>query len=126
MSVAPLQFLLLLFAGWVNRRQLEIVEFLQETRSAPADIWHRTIAPQPRRARVYPFSRATPYTLLFGIALSGALEPSPRVASTTISGPSAIVARRVAGPCSRQLPVHEPERLAVEDRAATGPELIAS
>ena len=30
MSVAPLQFLLLVFAGWVNRRQLEIVEFLQE------------------------------------------------------------------------------------------------
>jgi hypothetical protein len=27
---APLQFLLLVFAGWVNRRQLEIVEFLQE------------------------------------------------------------------------------------------------
>src|SRR6185503_5270330 len=30
MSVAPLQFLLLVCAGWVNRRQLEIVEFLQE------------------------------------------------------------------------------------------------
>ena len=30
MSVAPLQFLLLVFAGWVNRRQLEIVAFLQE------------------------------------------------------------------------------------------------
>lgn len=30
MSVAPLQFLVLAFAGWVNRRLLEIVEFLQE------------------------------------------------------------------------------------------------
>ena len=30
MSVAPLQFLLPVFAGWVNRRQLEIVEFLHE------------------------------------------------------------------------------------------------
>ena len=30
MSVAPLQFLLLVFGGWVNRRQLEIVEYLQE------------------------------------------------------------------------------------------------
>jgi hypothetical protein len=30
MSVAPLQFLLLVFAGWVNRRQLKIVEFLHE------------------------------------------------------------------------------------------------
>jgi len=30
MSVAPLQFLLLVFAGRVNRRQLEIVEYLQE------------------------------------------------------------------------------------------------
>jgi len=25
MSVAPLQFLLLVFAGWVNRRQVEIL-----------------------------------------------------------------------------------------------------
>ncbi len=30
MSVAPLQFLLLVFAGWVNRRQAEILEYLQE------------------------------------------------------------------------------------------------
>jgi hypothetical protein len=29
MSVAPLQFLLLAFAGRVNRRQLEIVEYPQ-------------------------------------------------------------------------------------------------
>jgi hypothetical protein len=29
-SVAPLQFLLLVFAGWVNRRQVEILEYLQE------------------------------------------------------------------------------------------------
>src|ERR1044071_8103858 len=30
MSVGPLQFLLLVFAGWVNRRQVEVVEYLQE------------------------------------------------------------------------------------------------
>jgi hypothetical protein len=30
MSVAPLQFLLLVFAGWVNRHQREIIEYLQE------------------------------------------------------------------------------------------------
>src|SRR6185503_13707509 len=30
MAVAPLQFLLLVFAGWVNRRQVEILEYLQE------------------------------------------------------------------------------------------------
>jgi putative transposase len=30
MSAAPLQFLLLVFAGWVNRRQGEVVEYLQE------------------------------------------------------------------------------------------------
>src|SRR5215470_3354064 len=30
MSVAPLQFLLLVFAGWVNRRQVELLEYLQE------------------------------------------------------------------------------------------------
>jgi hypothetical protein len=29
-SAAPLQFLLLVFAGWVNRRQREVVEYLQE------------------------------------------------------------------------------------------------
>jgi hypothetical protein len=29
MSAAPLQFLLLVFAGWVNRRQREVVEYLQ-------------------------------------------------------------------------------------------------
>ncbi|HEU4726509.1 MAG TPA: integrase core domain-containing protein [Kofleriaceae bacterium] len=30
MSAAPLQFLLLVFAGWVNRHQREVVEYLQE------------------------------------------------------------------------------------------------
>jgi hypothetical protein len=30
MSAAPLQFLLLVFAGWVNRRQREVVEYLHE------------------------------------------------------------------------------------------------
>jgi transposase InsO family protein len=30
MSVAPLQFLLLVFAGWVNRRQLELLQYVQE------------------------------------------------------------------------------------------------
>ena len=30
MSVAPLQFLLLVFAGWVNRCQVDFLEYLQE------------------------------------------------------------------------------------------------
>jgi putative transposase len=30
MSVQPLQFLLLVFAGWVNRRQLEVIDYLKE------------------------------------------------------------------------------------------------
>jgi hypothetical protein len=30
MSVAPLQFLLPVFAGWVNRRALESLEYVQE------------------------------------------------------------------------------------------------
>jgi transposase InsO family protein len=30
MPVAPLQFLMLVFAGWVNRRQLELLEYVQE------------------------------------------------------------------------------------------------
>jgi hypothetical protein len=30
MSVAPLQFSLLVFAGWVNRRQVDVVEYLQD------------------------------------------------------------------------------------------------
>jgi hypothetical protein len=29
MSGQPLQFLLLLFAGWVNRRQLDIIDYLK-------------------------------------------------------------------------------------------------
>jgi len=29
-STQPLRFLLLLFAGWVNRRQLEVIEYLKE------------------------------------------------------------------------------------------------
>jgi putative transposase len=34
MSAAPLQFLLLVFAGWVNRRQCAVVEYLQEENRA--------------------------------------------------------------------------------------------
>src|SRR3954464_14299829 len=30
MSVAPLQFLLIVFAGWVNRRQVEILAYIRE------------------------------------------------------------------------------------------------
>ena len=30
MSVAPLQFLLVVFAGWVNRRQCDIVAYLKK------------------------------------------------------------------------------------------------
>ncbi len=36
MSVAPLQFLLLVFAGWVNRRQVEILDYLREENREPA------------------------------------------------------------------------------------------
>jgi hypothetical protein len=30
MAAIPFQLLLLMFAGWVNRRQLEVIEYLQE------------------------------------------------------------------------------------------------
>lgn len=30
MSPQPLQFLLLLFAGWLNRKQLDVIEYLKE------------------------------------------------------------------------------------------------
>jgi putative transposase len=30
MSCAPLQFLLMMFAGWVSRRQLDIIDYLKE------------------------------------------------------------------------------------------------
>ena len=30
MSAEPLRFLLLVFAGWANRRQLEVIAYLQE------------------------------------------------------------------------------------------------
>src|SRR5260370_37290754 len=29
-SVQPLQFLILLFAGWVNRKQLEVIDYVKE------------------------------------------------------------------------------------------------
>ncbi|MCP4896455.1 MAG: hypothetical protein GY906_05720 [bacterium] len=34
MSTLPLQFLLLLFAGWVNRSQQNVIEYLQEEEAA--------------------------------------------------------------------------------------------
>ena len=34
MSTAPLQFLLLLFAGWVNRRQHAVIEYILEEKIA--------------------------------------------------------------------------------------------
>ncbi len=33
MSTQPLQFLLLIFAGWVNRKQLDVIEYLKEENS---------------------------------------------------------------------------------------------
>jgi hypothetical protein len=30
MSAEPLQFLLMMMAGWLNRRQLEIIDYLKE------------------------------------------------------------------------------------------------
>jgi hypothetical protein len=30
MTTAPLRFLLLVFAGWINRRQLDVIEYLKE------------------------------------------------------------------------------------------------
>ena len=30
MSTQPLPFLLLVFAGWVNRRQVEVIDYLKE------------------------------------------------------------------------------------------------
>ncbi len=35
MSAAPLQFLLMTFAGWVNRRQLAMIEYLKEENRVP-------------------------------------------------------------------------------------------
>ncbi len=37
MSTQPLQFLLLLFAGWVNRRQVEVIDYLKEENRALRD-----------------------------------------------------------------------------------------
>ena len=36
MTAAPLQFLLLLFAGWVNRRQLAVIDYLKEENPSSA------------------------------------------------------------------------------------------
>jgi hypothetical protein len=54
MSAAPLQFLLLVFAGWVNRRRREIIESLQEENRVlreqigPAPALHRRPTPPAR------------------------------------------------------------------------------
>jgi hypothetical protein len=36
MKGRPLEFLLLLFAGWVNRRQLAMIDYLKNGESDPA------------------------------------------------------------------------------------------
>ena len=30
MSTQPLQFLMIIFAGWVNRRQVDVIDYLKE------------------------------------------------------------------------------------------------
>ncbi|MGH8538340.1 MAG: hypothetical protein ACREXM_18290 [Gammaproteobacteria bacterium] len=35
----PLQFLLLVFAGWVNRQQLEVIDYLKEENRILARRW---------------------------------------------------------------------------------------
>ena len=43
-SFAPFQFLVLMFAGWVNRRQLDMIEYLQqENRALKARLGGRRI-----------------------------------------------------------------------------------
>jgi transposase InsO family protein len=37
MNALPLQFLMLIFAGWVNRHQQDVIEYLQEENRAPRD-----------------------------------------------------------------------------------------
>jgi hypothetical protein len=34
MNALPLQFLMMLFAGWVNRHQQDVIEYLQEENRA--------------------------------------------------------------------------------------------
>jgi hypothetical protein len=40
MTGGPLEFLLLLFAGWVNRRQLAVIDFLKEEDRKSATCGH--------------------------------------------------------------------------------------
>ena len=49
MPVAPLQFLLLVFAGWVNRRQVEVIEYLQEEKPRPSRATRRSSPALPPR-----------------------------------------------------------------------------
>ena len=37
MNTLPLQFLMMIFAGWVNRHQQEVIEYLQEENRALRD-----------------------------------------------------------------------------------------
>jgi hypothetical protein len=43
MSAAPLQFLMMIFACWVNRRQLEIIEYLKEENRTPRELGSRRL-----------------------------------------------------------------------------------
>ncbi len=47
MAAAPLQFLLLVFAGWVHRRQREIIEFLQDRHLAQDGRGHGCLTGSP-------------------------------------------------------------------------------
>ena len=50
-SVAPLQFLLLVFAGWVNRRQVEVIEYLQEENQVLPNGFRDAFAPAQGEVR---------------------------------------------------------------------------
>ena len=51
MSPQPLQFLLLLFAGWVDRKQLDVIDYLKE---------ENKILPEQLDDKPFPNSGATP------------------------------------------------------------------
>jgi len=72
MDALPLQFLMLVFAGWVNRHQQDVIEYLQEENRALrdqlggkrlrfTDLQRRRLAVKPKRSAVKGFSNSIPW-----------------------------------------------------------------
>ena len=82
-SIQPLQFLLTLLAGWINRRQLEAIEYLKEEnrllkerlggrRLRFTDAERRRLATDPQTVRPGPFGDDAADRIRFAVSAEAA------------------------------------------------------